>query len=164
VIGEGRIQGGKPFAEEDRFDPTGDALMATQADEFEPEWRVVEGLILLALQPRMRACERRHRVSMVARLTVWVRGVPGSSWIVTSSAINPRGLEAHGEVRLRCRRTYRPDRVLFRLESIYPNLDAETGFTGFSMSGDLLIGSNEVTVRPGFCIGEYNKRKWIGWV
>lgn len=138
--------------------------MATKADEFEPEWRIVERIIRIALQPNMLVCEQQRGFSMVARLTVWVRDASGSAWVVSSSAINPPDAKPRGEIRLRCRRTYRPERILFRLESIYPDLDPETGFTGFSLSGNVLVGPDEVTVRPEFWIGQYNKLTWSGWV
>ncbi len=138
--------------------------MATKADEFEPDWRVIERIILVALQPKMLVCEQQRGFSMAARLTVWVRDAPGGAWIVSSSAINPPEVDLHGEIRLRCRRTYRPERILFRLESVYPNLDPETGFTGFSVSGDVLVGPDEITVRPKSWTGQYNVLTWSGWV
>jgi len=138
--------------------------MATKADEFEPEWRVVERVIQVALQPNMVACEEQRGFSMTGRLAVWAREHGGQSCVVSSAAINPLGAEAVGDIRLRFRKTYRPERVLFRIESIYPNLDPETGFTGFSVRGDLLITPEEVIVRPEFWTGHYNKLTWSGWV
>jgi hypothetical protein len=138
--------------------------MATKADEHEPEWRVIERIIQVVLQPNLLTCEEALGSSMTGRLTVWVRDEPRSSWVITYSAIDPPGAEPVGDVRLRCRRTYRPERSLFRVESVYPGLNRETGFSGFSVSGDLLVNQDEVIVRPATWTGQYHVRTWHGWV
>jgi hypothetical protein len=60
--------------------------MATKADEFEPEWRIVERVILDVLQPKLRACEEQRGFSMTGQLMVWKAAITKES-IMTRLAL-----------------------------------------------------------------------------
>ena len=133
--------------------------MASSVDEFEPPKELVKRVIVEAVQPSMAACEKERGVSMTARLTVWILDQPGSSRMVTSTVIGGPDVETKGEMRLRFRRTSRPERVLFCLNSLYQDLDPSSGFSGFTTRGDILITDDQVAVRPGGWTGHYNLDK-----
>lgn len=96
---------------------------------------------------------------MTGRLTVWVLNQPCSSYIVSSTQIDPPGEESLGEMRLRFRKTYRPERLLFSFKSLYHGLDPETGFSGFCTRGDVLIRHDGISVRPKVWTGCYHLDK-----
>src|SRR5262245_56979781 len=118
--------------------------MATKADEFEPSQRVIERVFTVAVQPSMVACEQQRGILMTARLTVWVLEKPDSSWIVTSTLFDATDTGQMGEMRLRFRQTYRPERLLFSFKSLYKDLDPGTGFSGFSTRGDIIINEDRI--------------------
>ena len=143
--------------------------MATRADEFEPSRDVIEQVIVEAIQPLMVRFEQERGFSMTALLIVWIRESPGNSLVVSSTLIDRPVAVPRGEMRLRFRRTYRPERLLFSFNAFYEDLDPETGFSGFTMKGDIILSQDKITVRPNGWTGIYNYvpdsdyDPWYGW-
>ncbi len=72
-------------------------------------------------------------------------------------------IQPNGELRMRMRKTINENRVVWRIESLFPNVMPLTGFVGFDSNGDAIGHEGQWIVRPNAWCGKYNVDDWHGW-
>lgn len=128
-----------------------------------PDVPVIEEVIRVALVPVIVRCEATFGESLAARVAVMAGGTERQ----TTVALGARGHEdddPRGTVRLTFRTTFRSNRLRFHMEAIYRDRDAaKSGFSGFSISGDVTIGPGPIVVRTKGGAYHNNVWEWQGW-
>jgi len=133
------------------------------SDEFVPEVAVIEEVIKCSVLPIVWRCEDEMGESLRATLDVYCSGVKVLSILVDGS-LTPSDNGGGGAMRLLFRRTHAPNRHRFKVEAIYPNLEAcATGFSGFEVDGDVKLEEPGIQVRTKSEIFRHNVWEWQGW-
>jgi hypothetical protein len=135
--------------------------MPTTADEIEPTLALIQAIVRTEVVPRLASftkegCRNLHPTVFIAvrqrLLLIENCGLPETT-----------NEDPNGEMRIRVRKTFDMNRVVWRIESIFPDIMPSTGFTGFDSSGDAVWNQTDWFIRPKDWIGKYNLTKWRGW-
>jgi hypothetical protein len=135
--------------------------MPTAEDEFEPPDDLIHLLLASEVFPRLASFESDGCPKLFAKTFIAVRefrtliGVFGSS--------GKLDIQSNGELRMRTRKTLDENRIVWRVESLFPNVMPSTGFVGFDSSGDAKLREGKWIVRPNAWRGKYNVDHWHGW-
>ncbi|MGN6544950.1 MAG: hypothetical protein ACTHK7_07860 [Aureliella sp.] len=135
--------------------------MPTTADEFHPPDDLVQSLLVYEVLPRLASFEADGCPPMFAKICIAVHahmthfGTYGSSGEISA--------QSNGELRIRMRKTGNENRVVWRIESLFPGIMTSTGFVGFDSQGDAKQHDGRWTVRSSGWIGKYNVDYWHGW-
>ena len=136
--------------------------MATSQDEFRPDDAVIELVLAESVMPRLASFESDGAPEMFPSITIAVRDDVLPFRLISSSSLSSDGAQ-NGECRLRFRQTSVPARVLYRIESLFPNLMPDTGFVGFDAKGYVLQRPEGWIDVPKDWTGKYNVDGWHGW-
>lgn len=121
--------------------------MATRQDEFDPpDWLLAAVIEQIAI-PQLGAVANEIGVSCRAVLFVCVCEHREVRLNLSGSQVTTAQIIENTEVRLRFRKTYRDDRVLFSMDTQHADVWRETGFSGIWLRGDILILDTEVKCR-----------------
>jgi len=135
--------------------------MPTAADEFEPSIELIQSLLAAEVQPRLASFENEGCPKLFARTLTVVQDC--MTLIGVFGSCGKIDLLSNGELRIRIRKTFNENRVVWRIESLFPNIMSSTGFVGFDSRGDAIRHENQWTVRPDGWTGKYNVDSWHGW-
>ena len=136
--------------------------MATSQDEFRPDDAVIELVLAESVMPRLAWFESDGAPEMFPSITIAVRDDILPFRLISSSSLSSDGAQ-NGECRLRFRQTAVPARVLYRIESLFPNLMPDTGFVGFDAKGYVLQRPEGWIEVSKDWTGKYNVNDWHGW-
>lgn len=137
--------------------------MATSADEFDPPSSFLDALCQEVLVPVLEKLGRESDVSFRAKVAVWVRDKEIPKFLLLPGG--GRGefdLDENVLVRVRFRKTYREERILFSAETQHAEVWRTHGFSGVRCHGDIIIDGERLTVRRRSKTICYNLG-WIGW-
>ena len=135
--------------------------MPTAADEFEPPTELLELLLASEVLPRLASFENEGCPKLLARTYIAVR--ESKMLIGVFGSCGKLDLPSNGELRMRTRRTFDENRIVWRIESLFPNIMPSTGFVGFNSRGDAKRNDAQWTVRHDGWVGKYNADAWHGW-
>ena len=135
--------------------------MPTAADEFEPPAELIQSLLASEVLPRLASFENDGCPQLFARTFIVVRDLKTLIGVFGSSG--ELDIQSNGELRMRMRKTFNENRVVWRIESLFPNVMPSTGFVGFDSNGDAIGHENQWIVRPNAWCGKYNVDDWHGW-
>ena len=135
--------------------------MPTQSDEFAPGADFLALLASSVIQPRLASFESDGCPPLVA---LYVSAVLDQlNAVGTVAAHDNPDSDTNGEIRVRVRHTGDPARVVWRIESLFPNIMPATGFVGFDQRGNARLADNVWSIRPDSRVGKYNVANWHGW-
>ena len=135
--------------------------MPTQRDEFAPDADFLALLASSVIQPRLASFESDGCPPLVA---LYVSAVLDQlNAVGTVAAHDNPDSNTNGEIRVRVRQTGNPARVVWCIESLFPNIMPSTGFVGFDQRGDAQIVDNVWSIRTDSWVGKYNVADWHGW-
>lgn len=135
-----------------------------EKDEFVPDGELLEVIIAEVIQPVLEDLREELGQPVPCVLHVLSGSMSGPSVLLTSAA-QPDAEDGHsGEVRLRCRRTFRDSRFVFFAESIFRDIAVDTGFSGFEIKGQVLLSADGITAKRDSLTMRYNVWNWSGWV
>ncbi len=137
--------------------------MATPRDEFRPDSTLVAIVISQTVQPRLASFESDGAPTLVPAVVIAVRDDLFPFGICSSTRMETDATTSNGELRLRFRQTGNADRILWRIESLFPDVMPSTGFVGFNSRGDARRDGDSWDVRANGWTGKYNVRDWYGW-
>lgn len=136
--------------------------MATRKDEFDPPEIVLAAVVNDIVKPVLAQVAREIGVVCLGSVTVCVReerrwklSIRGSDTIVDR-------VDENTEIRLRFRRTFRENRVLFSIDTQHADVWRESGFSGVWLHGDVIAndGTLECRIRhKTICYGQ----GWHHW-
>lgn len=135
--------------------------MPTAADEFQPPTELLELLLASEVLPRLASFENEGCPKLLAQTYIVVR--ESMMLIGVFGSCGKLDLPFNGELRLRTRRTFDENRIVWRIESLFPNIMPSTGFVGFNSRGDAKRHGGRWTVRHNGWVGKYNANAWHGW-
>ncbi len=135
--------------------------MSTAADEFEPPTELIELLLASEVLPRLASFENEGCPKLLAQTYIAVR-----ESVMLIGIFGSRGkldLQSNGELRIRTRKTSDENRIVWQIESLFPNIMPSTGFVGFDSRGNAKRQDGQWTVRTDGWVGKYNANAWHGW-
>ncbi len=135
--------------------------MPTAADEFEPPAELIQSLLSSEVLPRLASFENDGCPKLFARTFIAVRELKTFIGVFGSSGELEQ--QSNGELLIRMRKTIDQNRVVWRIESLFPTVMPSTGFVGFDSSGDAKRHDDQWIVRPNAWSGKYNVDDWHGW-
>ena len=135
--------------------------MPTAADEFEPSAELIQSLLASEVLPRLASFENDDCPKLFARTFIAVREL--KTFIGVFGSSGELDMQSNGELRMRMRKTIDENRVVWRIESLFPNVMPSTGFVGFDSSGDAKRHEDQWIVRPNAWSGKYNVDHWHDW-
>jgi len=128
-----------------------------------PPDEVFRSVIADAVQPVVAKLEAQIRPPLVLRVYPWC-GARQEPPITISGT--ERGLpgRARGDVQISFRETYTPDRWLFRAQAVFSEEVAPgTGFSGFTVRGDVTATGAGINARPSSVVYNYNCPTFSEW-
>ena len=135
--------------------------MATAVDEFDPSEEVLNSFTHQVLIPALDSLSRDTEVPYVATVDVWVRDQEIPKFSLCAGAFGKYDVEENTVIRVRFRRTYRDDRILFSFETQHADVWRATGFSGIWCHGDVRINGNNVTAQLKSKTVSHSG--WHGW-
>lgn len=122
---------------------------------------VVEKIIAKVICPILRRFEEETGESFLGRFFVY--GKWGFQFVTlldgTGRAAAMDASQARGDIRLQI--TKAEDRPCdFQIEAIFRGIREETGFSGFEVTGEVLIQSGSVNVESDMCVVRYGIWEW----
>lgn len=135
--------------------------MPTAADEFSPPQELIEVLLHSEVLPKLASLENEGCPKLIAQLVIAVRETTTPVGIYGSTG--PIEAQSNGELRIRIRKTGIETRVVWRIESLFPDVMPSTGFVGFDSGGDAKWLDGQWQIRSNGWNGKYNVRDWRGW-
>jgi hypothetical protein len=121
--------------------------MATPADEFDPPPEVLHTLVRTVLAPALSDLSAELAIPFVAKVEVWVREEAIPKCSLTVQGIGAYSIEENTLVRIRVRRTFRDDRILYSIETQHADVWRQSGFSGIRCHGDLLVNGPTMSAR-----------------
>lgn len=133
----------------------------TAADEYRPAPEAIDAITRSVLEPLFVELESQLQRPLPTILTIQRRELLGPRILLARGHADA---SPAGEARLRVRRTGNPERSVFQVEAIYRGVACGTGFSGFSVRGELRTkdGGFEATRTTGWVV-RYNVWEWQGW-
>lgn len=136
--------------------------MATRKDEFDPPVWLLAAVVEQIAVPELGAIANEIGVSCLAAVAVCVCEHREVKLNLIGSQITRAQIVENTEVRLRFRKTYRDDRVLFAMDTQHADVWRKTGFSGIWLRGDILILGTEVKCKSRHKTICYNQA-WHDW-
>jgi len=137
--------------------------MSWNKDQYLPDDQIVRRLITEVISPLLLWYAREVKRPMAADCAVYVYDEVRFTCVVDPSGILiTRPAQLTGSIRVRFRKTFGQNKGLYHVEAIYPELDTQTGFTGFSCSGRMRPDAETPILHPASVTTRYNVRNWQG--
>lgn len=136
--------------------------MATSEDEFDPPDWMLSALMDKIVMPVLSGIANEIGVICLGSVTVCVREHQIWKFTICGTETIDERVDENTDIRLRFRRTYRDDRVLFSMNTQYADIWRRTGFSGVWLRGDVITkdGLPEFRVRHKMIC--YHQ-SWNGW-
>ncbi|WP_372725648.1 hypothetical protein [Novipirellula sp.] len=136
--------------------------MATQRDEFDPPQELLAAVVEQVAIPTLSEVAKEIGVTCIASVHVCVRDDRKHKLNIDGPAISSVAVDENTEVRLRFRRTYRDDRVLFAMDTQHADVWRDSGFSGVWLHGDVVTSDTGTTCRIRGKTICYNQ-DWHNW-
>jgi hypothetical protein len=123
--------------------------MATSNDEFDPPDWLRSAAIAQIVGPQLAELSECIGTPYVADVYVYVRDECRLRIRIRQCAADDRSDDENVQVRLRFRKTYRDDRLLFSMDTQHADIWRSSGFSGVWIKGDLVMDgdSAKCTIR-----------------
>ena len=136
--------------------------MATQRDEFDPPHKMLLAVLKQIVIPTLSDVAREIGITSVASVNLCVREDRTHKLNLIGSDICTTPVDENTEIRLRFRRTYRDDRVLFAMDTQHADVWRDSGFSGVWLHGDIITSGTYSTCRIRNKTICYNQG-WHNW-
>ncbi|MCC9658815.1 hypothetical protein [Rhodopirellula halodulae] len=136
--------------------------MATQRDEFYPPQDLLAAVVEQIAIPTLSEVAKEIGVTCMASVHVCVRDDRKHKLNIDGAAISSDAVDENTEVRLRFRRTYRDDRVLFAMDTQHDDVWRKSGFSGVWLHGDIVTNDTGTECRIRGKTICYNQG-WHNW-
>ncbi|TWU20172.1 hypothetical protein Pla52o_46870 [Novipirellula galeiformis] len=136
--------------------------MATQRDEFDPPQELLTAVVTQIAIPVLTDIASEIGVDCVASVKVCVRDDRTHQFNVVGTTVSTSPVDENTEVRLRFRKTYRDDRILFAMDTQHADAWRDSGFSGVWIHGDIVIDNTGTTCRIRDKTICYNQG-WHNW-
>ena len=135
--------------------------MGWKTEQVRPSSAVVAAVVDRAIRPAVEATRDRVQIAqIIAQISTWVLGEAQlESRILLGTAAQEPNANAH--IRLRFRRTFKPERSLFFAQLRMDVPDEKTGFAGLIVKGEVKTDADEIAVSTTTCTVIYNQCSWI---
>ena len=135
--------------------------MPTVADEFDPPQEFIESLLASEVLSNLASFELDGCPKLIAQLFIAIQDRTIN--IGTFDSAGSTDARPNGELRIRTRKTGNDTRVVWRIESLFPDIMTSTGFVGFDSGGDGKRLDGQWQIRSNGWNGKYNVQSWRGW-
>lgn len=128
-----------------------------------PEDRIFHALVEDALVPTIRAYEKDLGRRLLTDVVVMAGGMRGPSMLISTGEEPTPEDNPDGEIRIRLRPGFQDNRLLWRADAVYQDVDPASGFSGFLLRGDVQWQPESVHVECEAVSTKYNDREWRKW-
>lgn len=136
--------------------------MATQGDEFDPPHALLTAVLVQVAIPVLTEVASEIGVRCSASIHICVRDDQRHKLNLVATTISSELIDENTEVRLRFRKTYRDDRVLFAMDTQHADVWRVSGFSGIWLHGDALLEHARLVCRIRNKTICYNQG-WHNW-
>jgi hypothetical protein len=134
--------------------------MSWKNEQYVPSEDVIHAVVSRALKPSIAdACRQLNLSPILARVGVWVGDQLQTPFQVVGIGSQEAPLNA--QIRLRFRKTFKPERSLFFAQLRTDEVDSITGFTGLLVKGQVLVGSEAPEVDTKSCTTIFHHSNWL---
>ncbi len=123
--------------------------MATPEDEFDPPAWILSAVLSTVVIPVLSDIADEIGINCLGSVTVFVREDQNWKLSICGRDTTYDRIEENTDIRLRFRRTFREDRLLFAMDTQHADVWRKTGFSGVWLHGDVIVkdGAAECRIR-----------------
>lgn len=122
-----------------------------------PSDAVLKAVIEQILRPTMEQISRDAGIELAASVSIWNNATEVCRFSMEHGSSEAK---TAGEIRLRFRTTFNPKRLLLRAEAIFDNPRLASGFSGFTLKGQITINGQVNAERKAWTV-RYNVWDWM---
>ena len=127
-----------------------------------PPEEILLAVVTDAVRPQIAKLEKQLDAPIAVTVTLWLENRDDWSRVISDKEADES--EPSGEIRISFRETYVPQRWLFFAEAIFSlDIFPGTGFSGFSLTGDVKTVDDGRAVRSRGIVFRYNDSLFHGW-
>jgi hypothetical protein len=137
-------------------------MMATRKDEFDPPAWVLLAVVDKIVIPVLLDIAKETGVHCLGSVAVCIEDEQEWKLSIRESDIIHERIDENAQIRLRFRRTFRDDRVLFAMDTQHADVWRRTGFSGVWLHGDVIMNDGKAACRirrKTICYGQ----GWHNW-